>query len=74
MNNIIDTVKSSGLTLPRMVWSLFRRQPIGYVEKVYAANRGLADLGPIIPVGTTIVFPLEDVETEKKSEVVRLWD
>ena len=74
MTSVVETVKSAGLTLPRLVWSLFRRQPEGYVEKVYEANRGLADLGPLLPVGTTITFPLEEVEAEKKSEAVRLWD
>lgn len=74
MNSITEIVKSTGFTVPRLVWSLLRRQPIGYVEKVYAANRGLADLGPILPVGTKVVFPLDDIEPAKKSEVVRLWD
>ncbi len=71
---LTEIVKADGLTLPRIVWSLFKRQPIGFVEKVYTANRGLADLGPLIPAGTEIRFPLDDVEAEQKSQVVKLWD
>jgi len=75
MTTRIETVRSEGFTLSRLIWRLLKRQPVGYAEKVLDANPGLAALGPYIPVGTNIIFPLEDISSEAKSqEVVRLWD
>lgn len=73
-NTRTETVQSEGLTLSLVVWRLFRRKPDGYVERVLDLNPGLADLGPYLPVGTVIVFPLDDVATAPARQVVRLWD
>ncbi|MCC5811312.1 MAG: tail protein X [Ectothiorhodospiraceae bacterium] len=44
----------------------------GITEAVYRANRGLAELGPILPVGTRVKLPRR---TEKKIRpTVKLWD
>lgn len=69
-----ETVQSEGLTLSLIVWRLFKRKPEGYIERVLDLNPGLADLGPAIPVGTVIVFPLDGVTTAPVRKVVRLWD
>lgn len=69
-----ETVTSEGFTLARMVWRLLRRQPRGYVERVHDANPGLAALGPELPVGTVVKFPLEDIEPANQPKAVRLWD
>lgn len=70
----VEIVESEGLTLSVIVWRLFKRKPEGYVERVLAANPGLAGLGPYLPVGTRLVLPL-DVETQAPARVVtRLWD
>lgn len=72
---ITETVKSEGLTLSLLVWRLFKRQPRGYLERVYDMNRGLGELGPHLPVGTKIVFPLDDVApVTEATKVVKLWD
>ncbi|SMC43294.1 P2-like prophage tail protein X [Fulvimarina manganoxydans] len=45
----------------------------GYVEAVLDANPGLAALGPILPVGTSILLP--DIPTAiEVVPVVTLWD
>lgn len=74
-NTIVEVVKSEGLTLALLVWRLFKRQPEGYVERVYDMNRGLAALGPFLPVGTKIIFPLDDIPSAiAADEVIRPWD
>jgi phage tail protein X len=42
------------------------------VEKVYAANPGLARHGPVLPSGLIVFLPPAD-ETATKPAVVRLW-
>lgn len=70
-----ETVTAEGFTLSKLVWRLLGRQPAGYVEKVLDANPGLASLGMEIPVGTIVVFPLDEIPPETPAqEVVRLWD
>ncbi|WP_039057032.1 tail protein X [Enterobacter sp. Bisph1] len=41
------------------------------VEAVLAANPGLAELGVILPYGTTVSLP--DVQTQPVKETVNLW-
>lgn len=76
MNENTVIVRSSGLTLSKLIWQQFRRQPVGYLEAVLLRNPDLAELGTFIPVGTEIVFPLEITEAKSVQErnVVRLWD
>jgi phage tail protein X len=45
----------------------------GYVEAVLNANRGLADLGPILPIQTVIVLP-ELTRAAPERTIVSLWD
>lgn len=46
----------------------------GYLETVIAANPGLADLGPILPMGTIVNLP-EVASTGKiNTATVNLWD
>ncbi|WP_369011390.1 tail protein X [Pseudophaeobacter profundi] len=44
----------------------------GTLEQVLEANRGLADLGPVLPVGTVVLLPV--FEKTRESESVSLWD
>ncbi|MFJ6324096.1 MULTISPECIES: tail protein X [unclassified Rhizobium] len=45
----------------------------GVVEAVLSANRGLAALGPVLPLGTEIFMPdLPSVSAERR--LVSLWD
>ncbi|WEJ60254.1 tail protein X [Devosia sp. FJ2-5-3] len=75
MNTKSITVTGEGITLATIVWQLLKRQPVGYAETVLAHNPGLADLGPILPVGTVVVFPLEAIPSnEAERPLIRLWD
>ncbi|MEN5279274.1 tail protein X [Brucella sp. TWI432] len=43
----------------------------GFLEATYEANPGLAELGLILPLGTTINMPEFTISTEVRT--VRLW-
>ena len=45
----------------------------GLVEKVYHTNPGLADLGPILPVGVTFKLPILILQNQDFKEPIRLW-
>lgn len=42
------------------------------VEQLLDANRGLADLGPVLPAGVLVTLP--DIDTTKRVQGVKLWD
>jgi len=44
----------------------------GHTERVYAANPGLADMGPVLPSG--VLIELHDTEPVAPAQTVRLWD
>lgn len=44
----------------------------GVVEAVLAENPGLAELGAILPHGTSVSLP--EVDTAAVTETVNLWD
>lgn len=68
-------VKGEAITLSLLVWRRFKRQNTGFVERVLDINPGLADLGPILPVGTSVVFPIDPPKVQRKERnVVHLWD
>jgi len=47
----------------------------GVTEAVYAANPGLSDLGPILPLGTQITLPdLPTQSAEPAVQLLNLWD
>lgn len=69
-----DTVQIEGLTLANVIWRKYRRQPEGFIGKVLDLNPGLA-ANVEIPVGTVIMFPIEEVATVQATKnVTRLWD
>lgn len=41
---------------------------------VLAANRGIAALGPVLPLGTPVVVPDDAIAAPVKVAVVNLWD
>lgn len=74
MTTVTDTVRIEGLTLSNVIWRKYRRQPPGFIEKVLEMNPGLSATVEI-PVGTVIIFPIEEIAAaEQKRAVVRLWD
>jgi phage tail protein X len=62
---------SQGDTLDFVCWKFYGQQS-GAVESVLAANAGLADLGPVLPINTRITLP---ALTKPAQEVqpIRLW-
>lgn len=68
-------VRASGLTVAAIVWRRFKRPMAGYIERVFAANAGLAAT-PILPIGTAVRLPVdtEIIEPKGKALAVRLWD
>jgi phage tail protein X len=44
------------------------------VEQVYELNRGLADLGPILPQGTPVLLPERSTVTTPVIPTTQLWD
>lgn len=61
-----------GDTVDFIAWKQYGTTDNRVVEKVLAANLGLADIGPILPSGMVITLP--DVEPEQKTAKVKLWD
>lgn len=44
----------------------------GLVERILDTNPGLADLGPVLPLGTVIAVPEPQVQMPRSP--VKLWD
>ena len=60
-----------GDTVDRICHRVYGRTA-GVTEAVYDANPGLADIGPIIPVGTLVKLP--EVATQPTQATVQLWN
>lgn len=65
-------IAADGDMVDEVCWRYYDKgqQPLA-VERVYAANPGLADLGPVLAAGTRILLP-ELPEPEAKP-VLRVW-
>lgn len=78
MTTLIETyvIESQGVTVSRLIWNRFRKPMPGLVDRVYDMNRGLAALPVELPVGTTVMIPIDtprpSVGTRRKP--VSLWD
>jgi len=46
----------------------------GVVEQVLELNRGIADLGPVLPEGTPVVLPERNTVTAPVLSTIQLWD
>ncbi len=60
-----------GDTVDRVCQRVYGRTA-GVTEQVLVANPGLADLGPILPMGTLITLPEQAPQAE--SPMLQLWD
>lgn len=61
-----------GDTVDLICWRYYGRTA-GVLEQVLNENQGLADLGPILPMGTMITLPAQPVQASTK-RIVQLWD
>ncbi len=62
-----------GDTLDLICFRVFGRTA-GVTESVLEANRGLADLGPALPVGTVDTLPDPAAAAQATRQQVQLWD
>lgn len=68
-------IEGEAITLSLLIWRRFKSHRPGFVERVLDMNPGLADLGPILPVGTMVKIPLDAPELpQTERPAVRLWD
>ncbi|MCY1515225.1 Phage Tail Protein X [compost metagenome] len=65
-------IAHQGDTVDAICWRHYGRTA-GVTEAVLEANPGLADLGAVIPHGTTVVLPDAAPQAEQR-QVVNLWD
>lgn len=65
-------IASQGDTVDGLCWRYYGRTA-GVTEAVLEANPGLADLGAVIPHGTTVYLP-DAVPQAEQRQVVNLWD
>lgn len=69
----MQVVKSvQGDTVDLICWRYYGRTA-GVLEQVLSSNRGLAALGPVLPMGTMITLPDQPVQAGSK-QIVQLWD
>lgn len=67
----MDYRTSDGDTVDYIAWKYYGTTEGRTVEQVLAANKGLADRGPILPAGVLITLP--DIDPTAKTPAVRLW-
>lgn len=68
----MQVTAKQGDTVDLVCWAHYGRTD-GVVEQVLAANPGLADHGPVLPVGARITLP-EVAASPQPSPQVHLWD
>ena len=62
-----------GDTLDGLLWRERQLGPAA-LPAVLAANRGLARLGAVLPLGTEVVVPPIAVAAPRTRDLVNLWD
>jgi len=67
------TIGSDNFTASLLVWRRFRRPAPGAIEAILNANRGLADQGLLIPVGTVVDLPIDTDDPYRVDDKIRLW-
>lgn len=66
-------IKGRGITLDLLLWRRWGDAGLGLVDETLELNRGLADLGPILPAGTIVVLPDAPTSTTAAVTVVDLF-
>lgn len=65
-------VTSDGDTAEYIAWKYYGNQDQGTVETLVDANKGLADIGPLLPAGLVINLP--EISTPATQQGIKLWD
>ncbi|ROO27874.1 tail protein X [Salinisphaera orenii] len=69
-----DTYRTQdGDMVDEICW-LYYGRTAGTVERVLAANKGLADAGPILPAGLLITLPTIADQEAQPAPVAKPWD
>ena len=69
------TVEGHAMPLDLLLFKRFGREIRGFVEATYAQNPGLAALGPVLPLGTTVrVTPPAPAAAKFTRKSIRLYD
>lgn len=67
-------VADDAMPLDLLVWRRFRKRTPDLVERILEINRDLADLGQLLPVGTSVIIPIDAPDnTPARKPAVRLW-
>ncbi|KVM76521.1 hypothetical protein WJ61_10015 [Burkholderia ubonensis] len=67
-------VSRDGDTLDYIAYVQYGKVSPEILGAILAANYGLADLGPLLPIGTPVALPVIDVATQTAtSNEVSLW-
>lgn len=70
MSKTITAIQND--TIDSICWRYYGRSA-GVVEKVLEANSQLADIGVILPIGTSVILP--DIDTPQQTrQTIQLWD
>jgi phage tail protein X len=65
-------IASNGDTAELIAWKVYGTQDARVVEQLLDANPGLADLGPELIAGTSVMLPT--ISTTAQLQGRRLWD
>ena len=75
MTDEVLTVTGRPMPLDLLLFRRFKRQVPGLVEATYRQNRGLADLGPVLPLGTMVtVTPPAPAPVRAVRPTIKLYD
>ena len=64
---------NQGETLDALCWRVLGRTA-SVTETALAANPGLADLGPVLPLGTIVSLPDDVQAAQIQTDIVQLWN
>lgn len=66
-------ISRQGDTLDELLW---RERSLGAADiaGVLASNPGIADLGAVLPIGTTVTVPASTAPTQTVLPLIQLWD
>lgn len=62
----------AGDTADFIAWKHYGTTERKVVEKLLDANKGLSDMGPVLPAGVIVLLPAMD--TTVKAKGIKLWD
>lgn len=67
-----EYITKDGDTADLIAWQYYGTRDGLVVEKLLDANHGLADRGPLLPAGVTIVLP--EFTLPATQDTIKLWD